>query len=118
MKLRFATPLLFIALAGAQTPAKPATPAPKSGPPTITKDQQLEFSNALIDVMDAQSQLEHLPGYMPLAQRVDAGRQKLFALQNSMCKSTDGKQYQLDRETDPKTKAVSLSCKEAPAAKK
>jgi hypothetical protein len=117
MKLRFAIPLLFIALAEAQQPAKPATPAPatKSGPPTISKDEQLEFSNALIDVMDAQAQMEHLLGYLPLASRVDEGRKKLFALQSAMCKSTDGKQYQLDRSTDPKTKATTLSCKEVPA---
>lgn len=108
MKIRFALPLLFIALAGAQEKASTTVP-------TLTLEQKEQLSDALVNAIEAQSQLEHIPGYAELSAKAQATQKKFFELQTAACKSGTGK-FQLDRSVNPKTNATEWSCKEAPAA--
>jgi hypothetical protein len=117
MKLRFTLPLLLLATMAAQDKPAPPPPVP-AAPPTLTSDQKVQLADALTNLIEAQSELEHLPGYADYTGKVQAAKQIFAQLQASACKSANGKQYQLDRSTDPATGKVVWSCKELPAPAK
>ena len=110
----------FLGLPPQQKPAPPKIPmnTTSSTAPTLTSDQKAALSDGLLNLIEAQSQLEHIPGYAELSAKVQAAQKRLYELQQGVCKPVGGKQYQLDRTVDPKTNQTEWSCKEVPAAKK
>jgi len=109
----------FIVLlaAFAVRPAVAAQDKPKAEAPTLTADQKLQLADSLTNLIEAQSELERLPGYSDYFGKVQAAQRNLTGLQGSVCKATNGKNYRLDRTVDPASGKVEWSCKEVPAGK-
>lgn len=118
MKLRLTLPLLLITIAFAQekpAPAKPAPPPASTAAPTLSSDQKAELADALTNLIEAQSQLEHLPGYTEYSTKAQTAQIRMQSLQQSACKSAGKQQYQLSRNVDPASGKTEWSCKENPA---
>lgn len=108
MKRQIAALLLLATFVVAQD--KPITT------PVLTDQQKLNLADALLNVLQAQQQLNALPGYAQLSGKLGEAQKAFYALEQQACQPS-GK-FTLDRVVDPKTNKTDWVCKPAEAAKK
>ena len=107
MKRHIAALLLLATFAVAQD--KPSTT------PVLTDQQKLNLADALLNLVQAQQQLQSLPGYVQLSAKLGEAQKQFQAMEAAACPAVGKQKFVLDRTVDPRTNKTDWACKPAAA---